>query len=218
MGGRDSIVGASLRTQEVFKEFEILRLRAPMRQANDPAFAEWLDTIGDDHEHEDVDLGRLAHTNSVDEVVDFVFPHSILSQPEECMQRAILSPYNDYVAQLNEKVLEQIPGEERVYFSSDSIEDDGVQLGASESPLATPEFLNAHNEPGIPPHELHLKVGSICRFMRNFMPAKGITKNTRVIVTRMLRHSVEVRTIPTLLGGRRVDAVSPDRQRCDSGP
>jgi hypothetical protein len=37
-------------------------------------------------------------------------------------------------------------------------------------------------EPGIPPHELLLKPGCICRLTRNFDASHGLTKNTRVIV------------------------------------
>ncbi|KZV87838.1 hypothetical protein EXIGLDRAFT_679562, partial [Exidia glandulosa HHB12029] len=38
-GGRHAICGASIRTQPVFEQFEILRLHAPLRQSSDPEFA-----------------------------------------------------------------------------------------------------------------------------------------------------------------------------------
>ena len=57
-GGREEICAASLRTQPLFDQFEILRLHEPMRQAADPEFASWLDAIGDDYQH-------VHHTDEV---------------------------------------------------------------------------------------------------------------------------------------------------------
>jgi hypothetical protein len=58
------------------------------------------------------------------------------------------------------------------YIGRDSIEDD---LQASNNAVfEDPEFLNSLKVPGIPPHELILKVGAICRFTSGcwrFMPA-----------------------------------------------
>jgi hypothetical protein len=99
-------------------------------------------------------------------------------------------------------------GNERTYFSADSIEDDIVSGDDSLQMFATQDFLNALTEPGIPPHELTLKIGSICHFTRDFSAAKGITKNARVIVRCLLQYSVEVSTIPVQLEHRNLPSVS----------
>jgi len=177
-----------------------------MRQASDPEFSQFLDTIGDDSEHDEVDLSRLNHTNLVEDAVNFVFSPDVVCDPETCVDRAILSPFNEYVDQFNSEVLGRLPGETHSYFSSDWIEEDGQEV--TDHPMATPDFLNSLNEPGIPPHQLILKVGAICRFTRNFDASRGLTKNTRVIVRRLLHHSVEVEIIPTILAGQRIDSVS----------
>lgn len=85
------------------------------------------------------------------------------------------------------------------YISSDWIEDGGHEV--TDHPIATPEFLSSLNESGIPPHELVLKVGAICRLTRNFDASRGLAKNTRVIVRRLFRHTVEVETMPRNVGG-----------------
>lgn len=191
----------------MFADFEILNLHEPLRQSNDPDFARFLDSIGDDYLHDSVDLSRLLHTQSVQDVIDFVFPNNVLRSPEECINRAILSPYNQYVDDFNGVIIDVLPGIARTYYSSDTIDGDDTQPDDVRQPLATPDYLNALKEPGIPPHELTLKVGAICRFTRNFSAARGITKNTRVIVQRLMQHSVEVRTLPANLGRRAIEPV-----------
>jgi hypothetical protein len=75
--------------------------------------------------------------------------------------RAILSPYNAFVDEFHSIILGSVPGEIHCYVSSDSIEDSSE--GSNEAVFSDPEFLNSLQEPGIPPHELLLKTGAICR-------------------------------------------------------
>jgi hypothetical protein len=48
------------------------------------------------------------------------------------------------------------------------------------------------SEPGIPPHELHLKVGAVCGIMRNLSVEKGLVKSVRVRVVALHRYIVRV--------------------------
>lgn len=205
-GGRTATCKASLRTQAIFNNFEILCLEASMRQCNDPEFSSFLDAIGDDCEHDSVDLGQLPHTQDSQQLVDFVFPPAIVCNPDVCIQRAILSPYNEFVDEFNNSILEIAPGEAWQYHSRDYILDEET-LNNSQAVCTDPEFLNSLTEPGIPPHEISLKVGAICRLVRNFDASRGLTKNTRVIVRKMLRHSVEIETIATQVAGRLISPV-----------
>lgn len=177
-----------------------------MRQRNDPSFSDFLDSIGDDYTHDTVDLGRLQHTSSVEDTIQFVFPAEVLQHPDECIRRAILSPFNIFVDEFNSTILARVQGESRIYFSSDSVEDDDGN--AVDTVVADPDFLNALNEPGIPPHRLELKVGAICRFTRNFDASRGLTKNTRIIIRALYRYTVEVETIPSTVAGTRLESVS----------
>lgn len=43
------------------------------------------------------------------------------------------------------------------------------------------EFLALLKEPGIPAHELSLKVGCLCTIMRNLSIDNGLVKNARVL-------------------------------------
>jgi hypothetical protein len=109
------------------------------------------------------------------------------------------------VKNFNAIILHNVPGDIHRYHSSDSIEGDAE--GSNEAVLADPEFLNSLEEPGIPPHELNLKIGAICRLTRNFDASRGLTKNTRVIVRNLLRYTVEIETISAVVAGKMVDPV-----------
>lgn len=176
-----------------------------MRQRNDSDFSDFLDGIGDNHEEEIVDLGRLRHTDSVQALIDFVFPPCVTMDPMVCISRAILSPFNSFVDEFNSTILPTVPGQSHCYISSDSIEGD---TDSNNSFLADPEFLNSLNKPGIPAHDVVLKVGAICRLMRNINGRQGLTKNIRVIVRNLFRHTVEVETISAMVAGKTVEPVS----------
>ena len=84
-----------------------------------------------------------------------------------------------------------------MFYSVDSVkEDDDTLLANGPPPSSLQDYLRTANENGIPPHELHLKVGSLCSIMRNLSIDHGLVKNVRVIVQRMLRHTIEVETLP----------------------
>jgi hypothetical protein len=196
-----------LRTQNVFGRFEILQLHKPLQQANNPEFATFLDSIGNDCNNNEVDLSQICHTQSIDNVINFVFPPEILEHPEMCMQQAILCPYNKFIDKFNALIRDIMPGDQRTYFSSDSIDNDSMPSNNEVQPLATQDYLNALTEPGIPPHELILKVGSVCWFTWNFLASKGITKNTCVIVRRLLQYSIEVTILPLQIGCQTLSSV-----------
>jgi hypothetical protein len=100
----------------------------------------------------------------------------------------------------NTTILCTVPGDSHCYMSSNSIE--GSHDNSNEEVFSDPEFLNSLQEPGISPHELILKIGAICRLTRNFDASCGLTKNTQVIVWKLLRHTVEVEQFPQWLPAR----------------
>jgi hypothetical protein len=129
--------------------------------------------MGDNYQNETVELGRLNHTRSVQDLIDFVFPPTIVSDPTLCIMRAILSPFNAFVDEFNLTILSNVPGHSHCYISKDSIEEN--LQGSNDAVYEDPEFLNSLQEPGIPPHELIFKVGAICRFTRKFDASRGLT-------------------------------------------
>ncbi|GBN76304.1 hypothetical protein AVEN_232953-1 [Araneus ventricosus] len=107
--------------------------------------------------------------------IDFT---SVTSQ--EFKDRAILTVNNERSMEINNKVLEFMPGNETVYKAVDMImsEDPQDQLIFPE------EFLNSLTPTDLPPYELKLKIGCIIMLLRNLSSSKGLCSGTRLIVTK----------------------------------
>ena len=58
------------------------------------------------------------------------------------------------------------------------------------------DYLGMLHEPGIPSHELRLKVGALCTVARNLSIENGLVKNARVIIEQLHQYSVVVRLLP----------------------
>ncbi|CAN1310134.1 ATP-dependent DNA helicase PIF1 [Linum perenne] len=96
--------------------------------------------------------------------------------------RAIVSPTNAVVSEINNILLAQIPVPSKIYFSSDS-------LSPIKTNIATPEleypleFLNSLSFNGIPEHKLELKPFTVVMLLRNINPTSGMCNGTRILLT-----------------------------------
>ncbi|CAH1102888.1 unnamed protein product [Psylliodes chrysocephalus] len=77
-----------------------------------------------------------------------------------------------------------IPGEEKIYTSSDTMIDEG------ESVNFTTEFLNSLNVPGMPLHCLKLKIGSPVILLRNLNSSK-LCNGTRLCIKQLQNNIIE---------------------------
>ena len=114
-----------------------------------------------------------AETASLSDLVDSIFP-SIDVQFNDASwvgKRAILSPSNKEVQEVNTAVPNRLPGEEVVLKSIDTTEE-----GAADYP---PEFLNTIELSGMPPHSLTLKPGCLVMLLRNIDQAGGHCSGTK---------------------------------------
>jgi len=130
------------------------------------------------------DIGQF--TPSQEELCDKVYPDLRVNFTDQSWlcERAVLAPTNETVSCINRKLLRQIPGEERCYRSVDTItEPDQV----TQYPT---EFLNSLEPPGLPPHNLYLKLGCPIMLLRN-LDAPKLCNGTRLIVKQMMTHIIE---------------------------
>ncbi|XP_058776053.1 uncharacterized protein LOC131650355 [Vicia villosa] len=108
--------------------------------------------------------------------------------------RAILASTIEVVDDINQYITNLLPGEEKEYFSSDSIDkSDASSFDAYEH--VTPEFLNALKTSGLPNHSIKLKVGATIMLMRNLDQSEGLCNGTRLTVTRLAAHVIEAKII-----------------------
>lgn len=89
-------------------------------------------------------------------------------------------------------MLRRLPGEELTRISADSTTDD-------TSGVWSTDILNSFECPGMPPHELKLKVGCVVMLLRNLHATRGLCNGTRLIVLGVTRVGLVCR----VLTGRR---------------
>uniref|UniRef100_A0A8R7TGX8 ATP-dependent DNA helicase n=1 Tax=Triticum urartu TaxID=4572 RepID=A0A8R7TGX8_TRIUA len=162
-GTRAQIVDSSLRKSVLWNSMRQLKLVRYMRAQNDPWFAEYLLRIGNGTEETNDDgeiqlptsicVPNKTDDNSLDRLIDNVYKtyNASLKDPKYITSRAILSTRNDSVDKINLKMIDRFQGEEMVYHSFDSVEDDPHNY-------YPPEFLNTLTPNGLPPHMLKLKL------------------------------------------------------------
>lgn len=109
-----AVYESSIRSSSLWRYFVILRLTQPIRNAADPAYAFWVDQVGDglppcDRE---VSLHHLSRVQSIEEAADFLFPADVLADPTRTTLYSFLSPFNVRVDEFNQLMMDRIPGEE----------------------------------------------------------------------------------------------------------
>ncbi|KAH9687677.1 hypothetical protein KPL70_014854 [Citrus sinensis] len=197
-GTRADIVDASLNSSYLWPFFKIYELKQNMRLYNGSmsgseaakiaSFDKWLLQIGDGSLYDDIDR-ELVKLPS--DIFDTIYP-SILrnySDPTYLKERAILTPKNEMVHELNEMIMNIIPGQGRTYFSSDSICKASANTN-DEDVLYPTEFLNSLKFNGIPNHDIRLKEGDPVMLLRNLNQIEGLCNGTRLIVTRLSKWSI----------------------------
>jgi ATP-dependent DNA helicase PIF1 len=141
-------------------------------------------------------------TSALDRLIKATFPDVERGYQLEhyFSDRAILSPRNAYVNEVNNRVMEKIPEEAYEYLSIDSVECDDPH----QQLMLPVEFLNSINMSGMPTHKLKLKRGVPILLMRNINSEEGLCNGTRLRVESLTRNCIHA-TI--LTGARRGRAV-----------
>ncbi|XP_076909136.1 uncharacterized protein LOC143566277 [Bidens hawaiensis] len=186
-GSRQDIVNSSLSSSYLWSECKVLRLTKNMRlnvvgdstnMEQTKMFAQWLLDLGE---------GKVGGTNDgeaiieipddllindsldpVSELINFVYP-SILSnymQPNFYEERALLTPTNEVVQEINDRLLSMFP-----------------------------DILNSLKISGLPNHKLVLKVGVLVMLLRNLDQKGGLCNGTRLQVTSLGNHIIKAQII-----------------------
>ncbi|KAF8056723.1 hypothetical protein N665_1269s0010 [Sinapis alba] len=124
-------------------------------------------------------------------------------EPKFFQERAILCPTNEDVNIVNDYMLDKLEGEEKVYYSADSI--DPTDLNSVNNEALTPDFLNTIKVSGLPNHSLRLKVGCPVMVLRNIAPTEGLMNGTRLQITQLMDFMVQARIITREKVGETVD-------------
>ena len=202
---RTVIVENCIKSSPLWPLFSVFKLTRNMRaEADQHQFAEWLLRLGDGN----LDCPGDAIPDSIqipqqcnivlDDIVSSVF-HNV-TNPRMLSNTVILTPTNDYSLALNNEVLKKLPGQCKIFLSSD----EAVCDNEEESNNYQVEFLNSITPSGMPPHKLMLKCGAIIMLLRNLHINKGLCNGTRLIIHRMHSHVLDAEILTGSNKGNRV--------------
>ena len=151
------------------------------------------------------DLLIKSSGDHITSIVECIYPSILLNMHDTSFfqDRAILTPKNTIVDEVNNYVMSLIPDEERTYLSCDSLIADTASVNRRDD-IHTPEFLNTINSSCLPNHKITLKVGVPIMLLRNLDITTGLCNGTRLIVTEMGRYILEGRVISGSNVGERV--------------
>ncbi|XP_056848336.1 uncharacterized protein LOC130511115 [Raphanus sativus] len=215
--GRAEIVLASLNKSYLWEHCKVLKLTKNMRLLSDGLspedaadlrnFSDWILKIGD---------GKLSEPNDGEAEIDIPseFLISDSKDPIEAIstavygdtaslhekkeakffqERAILCPTNEDVNIINDYMLDRLDGEEKIYYSADSI--DPRDKGSVNNEALGADFLNTIKVSGLPNHSLRLKIGCPVMVLRNIQPHNGLMNGTRLQITQLMDFMIQARII-----------------------
>jgi len=180
-----------------------------MRAVDDADFAAFLEQLGDGtYAHSPVDVnGSPLHPRCVrlpdsitapyswtaGDLMEWVYGGYDTVEPASWSQfyedRMVVTPLNSAAAELNAAMLQGLPSVgQRISLSHDQAVTDDVDH-------YTPEFLNALEPNGMPPHELQTCPGALMILLRNYSPRKGLCNGTRVVVRGQWRRLLQVQVV-----------------------
>ncbi len=93
----------------------------------------------------------------------------------------------------NKEILSKFEGFSRTFYAADTLPDPEEVDDTSTDLLL--EQAERDCIPGIPAHNLEVKVHGVYRLMCNFAPDRGLVKNTRVVIMHIGRRIITVRIL-----------------------
>lgn len=200
-GTRADEVRACLKSSYLWRDIQSLHLTTNMRvrtgdNPDDSQFSDTLLKIGEGTypQHQ----GKLILTpelccivQSQSHLISSVYGDvtNILNRDNSWLcERSILTPRNDQASEINNQILSHIQGQTKVYRSINRMVD---EQEATNYPI---EFLNSLNIPGLPSHEIYLKIGIPIILLRNLRPPK-LCNGTRLKVTQLQQNIIEAQIL-----------------------
>ncbi|CAN1254538.1 ATP-dependent DNA helicase PIF1 [Linum perenne] len=203
-GSRSDCLNASLTRSPLWRSCKLLKLSANMRinsssSNNEPVFAgllfaEWVLAVGDGNLPPPIG-DRFVGSDSISIPQQFIVNPgcdaiSSIKSLEYIKARAVITPTNKVVSQLNDHIMSMVPGEPKTYFSLDTLVPEGNASPAIDTTYP-PEFLNTLSFNGVPEHAITLKECTPVMILRNLNPSLGLCNGTRVLITKLGQHVIQ---------------------------
>jgi ATP-dependent DNA helicase PIF1 len=91
---------------------------------------------------------------------------------------------NDYVGEINARMIDIFLGKAMVFYSFDLVDDD-------ECNNYPQDFLNSITPNGLPPHELRIEINCPLILLRNLDPRSGLCNGTCLVVRVVDKHILD---------------------------
>ena len=205
---RAQIVHATHPHSDLWQHFNVMKLEENLRlrtaDERSREYSEWLLRVGDgeapsapsEFPEDFISIPtHLSQSSNLDELIRDIYLDVATNIHDGAWvaSRSILAPTNSCVSDINDKVLESVPGFEETYYSSDELVlDDGSGDGI-DVPV---EYLNTLTAGGLPPHDLRLKKGVPIMLLRNLNLAEGLCNGIRLIVKEVINNRLLKAFIP----------------------
>ncbi|XP_027180792.1 uncharacterized protein LOC113779417 [Coffea eugenioides] len=185
-GSKSEFIDASIVNSYIWPQLRRLHLTENMRARHDPEFTQYLLRIGNGMEpvifKNSIQIPPsmlIRYTNeeqSLTALIRTVFPDlkAFSDQNLSAVNRAILTTKNDFVDQINERLIVHLEGQLQEYISRDKCIDSSDQT-------IMEDLLNSLTPNGFPPHKLLLKPYCPIMLLRNIDAPQGLCNGTRLI-------------------------------------
>jgi hypothetical protein len=137
--------------------------------------------------------------HSIDRLIDCVF-HDLdrnACSTQYMHERGILCTWNDYVDEINARMIDRFLDTTMVFYIFDSV-DDGEHNNYPQ------DFLNSITPNGLPPHELRIKINCPHILLCYLDPRNGLCNGTRLIVRAVDKHILDSKIVIGTHAGDRV--------------
>ena len=215
-GSRAQTVNACLKRSRLWNnEIEIhhfvvnIRLHLQGCSAKAQNYARWLLSIGDgaaptisNELYNDLVTipENISFAGATEDLLNWVFPDIIQHYEDQnwMCKRAVLTPKNKAVNDINVTMTKAFPGDEIRIESADAFAFEFENAGIPH------EYLTTLNPPGLPPHLLILKKGMPLLLLRNLNPSEGLCNGTKLCLRDIHTNMIEVEIMSGHHNGKRV--------------
>ena len=210
-GTARDVVDEAFLSSHLWKHVQRFRLTKSMRDRGDIPYAKIVLAVGEGGiepvtlsdgstviplKHTSKDSAGSKHvcqingTTNFEDLIQAVYPYILQGDHNTVGDRGILAPTNDSIDQINEYILDVLPGDAQHEKSSNRLVADD-----SENMPVSVEYLNTANVPGTPPHDLQLKIGALVTFIRNINFDSGLVDGKKGVVRGLSATFVDVDVI-----------------------
>jgi hypothetical protein len=137
--------------------------------------------------------------HSIDHLIDCVFPNlnKNACSTQYMREHGILCTRNDYVDEINARMIDRFPGKVTVFYSFDLVDDD-------ERNNYPQDFLNSITPNGLPPHKRRIKINCPLILLRNLDQHSGLCNRTHLVVKAVDKHILDAEIVNGIHAGDRV--------------